>query len=283
MARLRLLAAGPRSGMMAALVARTVEVMRNPAVRVMRSRPVPKLTVPRPCFVEVAHGGRSFRIAVKRVSQARRLTLKVRAATLDAVLTMPARGSMRAARDFAERHAQWVGDRLDRLPCRVPFEVGSTVPLRGVNAAIVGRPSLRAAAWIEGGEGPRPLICVSGSTPGQQRARVLDLLRREARRDFEAAVDRHAAAVGRRVAGVSLRDTRSRWGSCTARGALNFSWRLVMAPPFVLDYLAAHEVAHLIHMDHSPAYWAVAGRLAPDLAAAEAWLKANGAGLHRFG
>ena len=85
------------------------------------------------------------------------------------------------------------------------------------------------------------------------------------------------------MARVTLRDTRSRWGSCTAQGALNFSWRLVLAPPHVLDYLAAHEVAHLVHMDHSPAYWAVAERLAPDLVVSEAWLKANGAGLHRFG
>lgn len=268
--------------MVTTLVARVSGAIRTPASRVMSARSAPKLTVSQPGFVEVAYGGRSFRIAVKRVGQARRFTLKVRAATLDAVITMPARGSMRAARDFATRHAEWVGDRLDRLPRKVPFEVGSTVPLRGVEATVVRRPSLRAAAWIEGDGGPRPLICVSG-TPDQQRARVLDLLRREARRDFEAAVDRHAAAVGKSVASVNLRDTRSRWGSCTARGALNFSWRLVMAPPFVLDYLAAHEVAHLVHMDHSPAYWAVAGRLAPDLAAAEAWLKANGAGLHRFG
>lgn len=248
----------------------------------LRFRPVQRQAAPQPSFVDVSHGGRSFRIAVKRVSQARRFTLKVRTATLDAVITMPARGSLRAARDFAERHAAWVDERLARLPRKVRFEAGSAVPLRGVETAIVHRPSLRAAAWIEAGETGAPVICVTG-TPDQQRARVLDLLRREARRDVEAAVKRHADAVGRPVAGISLRDTRSRWGSCTARGALNFSWRLVLAPGFVLDYLAAHEVAHLVHMDHSPAFWAVAARLAPELDAAEAWLKANGAGLHRFG
>ncbi len=245
------------------------------------SRSVPKLLTPPPAFFEVAHGERSFRVAVKRVGQARRLTLKVRAATLEAVLTMPARGSLRAARDFAERHAEWIGERLDRLPDKVPLEAGSTVPLRGVETAIVWRPTLRATAWIEAADGDD--VIVVGGSPEQQRSRVLDLLRREARRDLEAAVGRHAASVGRRVAGISLRDTRSRWGSCTARGALNFSWRLVLAPPLVLDYLAAHEVAHLVHMNHSAAYWAVAERLAPDLVVAEAWLKANGAGLHRFG
>lgn len=83
--------------------------------------------------------------------------------------------------------------------------------------------------------------------------------------------------------GITLRDTRSRWGSCTARGTLNFSWRLILAPSFVLDYLAAHEVAHLVHLDHSPAFWAVVRRLFSDIETAEAWLKQHGASLHRYG
>ena len=244
-------------------------------------RSVPKLLPPQPASIEVAHEGRSYNVAVKRVAQARRLTLKVRAATFQAVLTMPAQGSLRAARDFAERHADWIGERLDRLPGRVQFEAGVLLPLRGVETPIVWRPTLRAAAWIETTAEGQALV--AGGSPDQHRTRRLDLLRREARRDLEAAVARHAATIGRRVARVTLRDTRSRWGSCTAQGALNFSWRLVLAPPHVLDYLAAHEVAHLVHMDHSPAYWAVAERLAPDLVVSEAWLKANGAGLHRFG
>jgi predicted metal-dependent hydrolase len=112
---------------------------------------------------------------------------------------------------------------------------------------------------------------------------VLDFLRREARRDLEAAVTRHAAAVGRKVQGLALRDTRSRWGSCSGRGTLSFSWRLIMAPSHVLDYLAAHECAHLVHMDHSAAFWSVVERLMPDMARAEAWLKAHGPSLHRYG
>ena len=251
-------------------------------LRLFRSRdPRPE----RRDFVDVAHGGECFRVAVKRVGSARRFTLRVRAATLDAVLTMPSGGSMRAARQFAERNAEWIGDRLHRLPQRVPFAAGSTIPLRGREVAIVARPGLRGA-WLDTAPAPdgspAPILCVSGR-PDQHASRVLDLLRREARRELDAAVRRHAAAVGRRVTAITLRDTRSRWGSCTAQGTLNFSWRLIMAPPFVLDYLAAHEVAHLVHMDHSPAYWAVARRLVPDLARAEAWLKLHGAALHRYG
>ena len=86
-----------------------------------------------------------------------------------------------------------------------------------------------------------------------------------------------------RAESVTLRDTTSRWGSCTAQGALNFSWRLIMAPPFVLDYLAAHEVAHLVHHDHSARFWTLTRRLAPETDRAEAWLRAQGASLHRYG
>ncbi len=252
-------------------------------LRLFRSRPAP---IPQPSFVEVAHAGQSYRVAVKRVGRARRFTLRVRAATLDAVLTMPAGGSLRAARSFVERNAEWIGDRIDRLPQKIPFLAGSTIPFRGVDVSIVHCRGLRAAAWLDTVMGPdgttKTVIHVTGN-PDQQRRRILDFLRREARRDLDEAVRRHTRAIGRGMAPISLRDTRSRWGSCTARGALNFSWRLIMAPPHVLDYLAAHEVAHLIHMNHSPAYWGVARRLAPDLEFAEAWLRQYGPGLHKYG
>jgi predicted metal-dependent hydrolase len=106
---------------------------------------------------------------------------------------------------------------------------------------------------------------------------------REARRDIEAAVARHAGKLGVSPRRITLRDTTSRWGSCSSTGALNFSWRLIMAPSYVLDYLAAHEVAHLVHMNHSPAFWKILGKLSAHVERAEAWLKINGAGLLRFG
>jgi hypothetical protein len=106
---------------------------------------------------------------------------------------------------------------------------------------------------------------------------------REAKRDLTLAVDRHTKAIGTTARRIGLRDTTSRWGSCSSTGALNFSWRLIMAPSFVLDYLAAHEVAHLVQMNHSAEFWALAQRLAPELERAEAWLKLHGTGLMRFG
>ena len=231
--------------------------------------------------LDIAHSGATYRVALKRLASARRFTLRVRGPTRDVVLTMPARTSLRSAREFAERHAAWIGARLARLPQPVTFEPRAVMPLRGVDHTIAHRAGARGVVWVE--QGVRgPLICVAGELAHVPR-RVADFLKREARRDLEAAVARHAKALGLASRPITLRDTTSRWGSCSTTGALNFSWRLILAPPFVLDYLAAHEVAHFVHMNHSPAYWKVARRLFADIDRAEGWLKMSGPDLHRFG
>jgi hypothetical protein len=231
--------------------------------------------------IEVAHEGRVFAVAMTRSPTARRITLRVRAATRDVVVTLPRRASVASARAFVESHAGWIAQRMARLPRPAPFVPGGVAPLRGRDHVIVHRPGARGVVWIEDC-GATPSLCVAGDAAHLPR-RVADFLKREARRDLEAAVARHAAAVERRYRGVTLRDTTSRWGSCTAQGALSFSWRLILAPPFVLDYLAAHEVAHLVHHDHSPRFWALTRRLAPETDRAEEWLRLNGASLHRYG
>jgi predicted metal-dependent hydrolase len=236
---------------------------------------------PSVAHIEVAHGGEIFRVALKRVSTSRRFTLRVRAATRDVLLTMPARGSQKAAREFVERHAAWIGAKLARLPRPIAFAPHARTPLRGVDHTIVHRPGERGVVWTEQGVGG-PLICVSGEAPHIAR-RVADFLKREARKDLESAVARHAERLGVSPRRIVLRDTASRWGSCSSTGGLNFSWRLILAPPFVLDYLAAHEVAHIVHMNHSPMYWKLTRRLFPETERAEFWLKTNGADLHRFG
>ena len=230
---------------------------------------------------EIAHSGAVHQVALRRLRSARRFTLRVRAASRDVVLTMPARASLKAAREFAERHAAWIGARLDRLPEPVYFEPSSFAPLRGVDHRIVHCPGARGVAWTaESDEGP--ILCVAGERAHAPR-RVTDYLKREARRDLEAAAARYCAALGVQKRRITLRDTTSRWGSCSSTGALNFSWRLILAPSFVLNYLAAHEVAHLVHMDHSAAFWRLTRRLFPETDRAEAWLKAHGADLHRYG
>jgi hypothetical protein len=232
----------------------------------------------------VSHAGETIAVSLRRSAAARRFTLRVRFAARDAVLTMPARASLREAREFAERHAAWIAARLDRLPDVIPFEDGAIVPMRGVDHALAHRPAARGTVWIESREADAVAhrLCVAGAAEHMHR-RVVDFFKREARRDLEEAVLRHTRALGLPSRGVGLRDTVSRWGSCSASGSLNFSWRLVMAPPFVLDYLAAHEVAHLEHLDHSPRFWTLTRRLCAATDRAEAWLSAHGAHLHKYG
>ncbi len=234
-----------------------------------------------PGHLDIAHNGEVYRVALNRSSRSRRFTLRIRAASRDVLLTVPARASLKAAREFAERHSAWIGVRLARLPRPVVFEPSARAPLRGVEHRIVHRPGARGVVWLEPREG-EPLICVAGERPHVPR-RVADFLKREALKDIEAAVARHAKAIGVRPKRIAVRDTVSRWGSCSSAGRLSFSWRLILAPPFVLDYLAAHEVAHLVHMNHSPKFWSVVRRAFPHVDRAETWLKAHGASLHRYG
>lgn len=232
--------------------------------------------------LDVAHEGAVYRVSLKRVTGAQRYTLRVRNATRDVVITMPKRGSLIAAREFAQRHAAWIATRLHRLPVAVPFCDGAVIPIRGADHEIVHMNELRGRIETRvTTAGGRQLIVVCDE--GHLSRRVHDHLKREARKDLEAAVRKHTASLGFAARRITVRDTTSRWGSCSASGSLNFSWRLIMAPEHVLDYLAAHEVAHLVHMNHSEEFWALARSLAPHTDVAEAWLRANGASLHRFG
>ncbi len=219
-------------------------------------------------------------VIIRRNAQARRLTLRVRAATRDVVLTAPPHVSIASIREFAVRHHEWVRVRLGRLPQTVAFEDGALIPFRGVPHRIVHAPLARGTVWL--GAGEEKTLHVSGDAPHLAR-RVSDFLKREARGDLTGAVQRHAAALGVQVNRITLRDTTSRWGSCSSRGDLSFSWRLILAPPSVLDYLAAHEVAHRLEMNHSPRFWQAVDRVFPGRERAESWLRVHGASLHRYG
>lgn len=220
-------------------------------------------------------------IALRRSPQARRLTLRLKPGTGAVTMTLPARTSLALARDFAERHRGWIETRLAARPQSIAFVDGAVVPVRGVEHVIRHRGG-RGLLRVEPGlRGQPPVISVPGEAAHVGR-RVHDFLRREAKKDLTAAVARHAAALEVSVLRVSVKDTVSRWGSCSSRGAIAFSWRLIMAPPDVLDYLAAHEVAHRREMNHGPRFWRLTRMLAPHTDAAEAWLKRHGASLHRY-
>jgi predicted metal-dependent hydrolase len=239
-------------------------------------------SAPDPTHLDVTFAGRAFRIAVRRRAAARRITLRVSSATGEVVLTLPEKADLRTAQRFADAHGGWIATRLARVPERVVFDAGSIVPLRGQPHRILHWSTVPSATVATRDADGACVIAVACDGAHVAR-RVRDFLEREARRDLVAAVQQHARTLGRAPKRITVRDTRTRWGSCSAKGLLNFSWRLILAPPYVLDYLAAHEVAHLKEMNHSERFWRVTHGLCPRTAEAERWLKRQGADLHRYG
>ena len=237
---------------------------------------------PDPAHLDVRHGDQSFSVALRRLPTARRITLRVSSTTGEVVLTLPAHTDLGAAKRFADAHGGWIAARLARLPERVAFADGAQIPLRGVPHRIVHWSSLRGTTIATAGAAGEPIIAVSCAAPHVAR-RIKDFLEAEAKRDLSEAVRRYAADLGIPAKRITIRDTKSRWGSCSTSGCLNFSWRLVLAPPFVLDYLAAHEVAHLKEMNHSPSFWRTLHKLCSRTDDAERWLKHHGTELHKFG
>jgi predicted metal-dependent hydrolase len=230
------------------------------------------------CHVEI--DGEPVRVALVWNDRARRYTLRLRGSVREPVVTIPARGKLTEARDFLDRHRGWLRARLAALPDATPIADGGMIPLRGVPVRILHRIG-RGLAQLEAADGETRLV-VTGD-PDHLARRVTDFLKREARRDLEAATSRHAATLGVKVKTIRLGDPTSRWGSCSSSGTIAYSWRIIMAPPSVLDYLAAHEVAHLREMNHSPRFWRHVAAICPEMEPAKAWLTHHGASLHAVG
>lgn len=248
------------------------------AVRSLLVRPPARLAAPPPEEIAIDHAGQSLPVTFVRSARARRVSLRVDSARRRILLTAPLRLPLGVAVRFAEAQAGWIAARLKRLPARQPFTDGAELPLFGVPHLIRHRPEARGTVWLEAGE-----IHVAGRIEHLAR-RVREWLAAEFRRRVTPLAQAKAARVERRVRRVSVRDSRTRWGSCGPDGGLSFSWRLVFAPPEVLDYLVAHEVAHLVHMNHGPRFWALAERLCDGpMADPRAWLKANGETLLQYG
>ncbi|HEX3859260.1 MAG TPA: SprT family zinc-dependent metalloprotease [Pseudolabrys sp.] len=235
-----------------------------------------------PAAITIDFDKTTYSVRLRRHGKARRYTLRIDSASRDVLLTMPPRGSIKQARAFAQKHGGWIAARLKRLPQPVVVTHGTMLPLRGIDHRIEHRRGARGTVWLEAGDDGAHLICVAGAEPHIAR-RVRDFLKREAKRDLEAA-SRHAAGLlGVSIKRVSIRDQSSRWGSCSSTGVLSYSWRLIMAPAFVVDYLAAHEAAHLVEMNHSRRFWRLVGTICPHVGRAKIWLNAHGPELHRYG
>jgi len=234
-----------------------------------------------PDHLDILHEGETLRVLLRRRPTARRLTLRVSSATGEVVMTLPTRTSIGVARTFAISHGGWIAARLARMPERVLFAADAVLPIRGVPHKVLHRDRRSGLTRLET-LAEEPVLSVACDAPHIAR-RITDFLQREARRDLTEAVARYTEKLGQGPTRITLRDTRSRWGSCTVRGELNFSWRLILAPPMVLDYLVAHEMGHLREMNHSARFWTLVGSLCPHVDEAERWLKRNGATLHRYG
>lgn len=210
-----------------------------------------------------------------RVSaRARRITLRISSLDGTVTLTRPKSVPEREALAFAREKEAWLRGHLAGQAEAVTVAPGAVIPIEGQLRRI--EPGQGRSVVLEGDR-----LCVPGD-PSRCAARVAGFLKARARARLAAASDRYAAALGRPYSRLTLRDTRSRWGSCTAQGALMYSWRLILAPPEVLDYVAAHEVAHLQEMNHSAAFWAVVSDLYGPYKPARRWLRDEGAALHRI-
>lgn len=220
-------------------------------------------------------------VEVRASARARRMSLRVDAArNLVQVVVPPGIGDGDVMR-FVGRHLDWVHKRLGAIPTRQPFIDGAVIPVLGVAHTIRHDPARRGARVARGEDG-RWEIRVGGEPEFLDR-RVETYLKDQAKRLLAARAREKAARIGAVVAGVTVRDTRSRWGSCSSTGRLSFSWRLIFTPEPVFDYVVAHEVAHLKEMNHSARFWSLCARLTAEVEGPRDWLRANGAKLHRYG
>lgn len=225
-------------------------------------------------------GGRSLPVIVRPHATAKRIVMRLAPGGAAVRLTVPARVSPKLVAAFLDRHVGWVNERLAAAAPLDTVAPGLDLPFRGGTLRLEHDPKRRSALWEARGPGLARLTV--GGEPAHFARRVRDALKREARADLERAVARHAATLGLSPRAMVLKDTVSRWGSCTQDRRLAFSWRIVMAPPFALDYLAAHEVAHFEEMNHGDRFWSLCRDLCPDMDRGRAWLKSEGSSLHRF-
>lgn len=221
--------------------------------------------------------GGPARVEWRRSDRARRISLRIDPRIGSVVVTLPQRAARTAGMALLITNAEWVSERLAALPRAILFADGTDVPLYGVPHTIRHMPGARGVAWVQGRE-----IRVTGDPIFLPR-RVADFMRAEARRSIAQLVAEKAELARVCPGRITLKDTSSRWGSCASNRNLAFSWRLVMAPHFVQDYVTAHEVAHLRHMNHGPQFWALVGQITRHTDEAVAWLRTEGVTLLRVG
>lgn len=240
-----------------------------------KKRRVTEIALQGPQTLRIA--GEAVPVTIRINPRAQRHLIKVEPSNRSVILVTPSRNTVESALEFAALHKDWIAEEVAAIPQGVPFRPGEVIPFLGEDHMIVHEPYARRGVWTEDG-----CIYVSGAADHVER-RVKDFLKVRAREELSECAYEYARRARVRIARLAVRDTTTRWGSCSSSGTLSFSWRLVLAPYWVLDYVAAHEVAHLRHLDHSDRFWDLVDRLTPWAEEGEDWLEKNGALLYSFG
>jgi predicted metal-dependent hydrolase len=232
-----------------------------------------------PLPIEIVIDGTVYLVHLRGMSNARRMVMRLARDGGSFTMSVPLRQSRKRAVEFVETSREWMRKALIKSGPRQLFTDGTEFPLRGetVRIAATGR-----ARGLVNFDAPSAVVHVPGA-PEHLKRKLTDWLKKEAQRDFEKISTHYAAAMQVSFKKLVVRDQKSRWGSCTSDGTLSYSWRLILAPPYVLDYVCAHEVAHLREMNHSPRFWRLVLAHCKNARMAKQWLKKNGQSVHRFG
>lgn len=214
-------------------------------------------------------------LVIKRHASAKRICLRYNPTAHAISLTLPRNTHVGTALDFLDAKSDWLIDTLEEMPAQKQIKPGVVIPLLGNRIRI--KHDARLRGWLLSDE----MLLVSGDRADFPE-RITQALKKIALGEIKSRTEHYASHIGKRINRVTVRDTRSRWGSCSSTGNLSFSWRLVFAPREVMEYVVAHEVAHLRHMNHSHAFWALVEYLCPDYEIAKEWLRLHGKHLYRF-
>ncbi|WP_338332707.1 SprT family zinc-dependent metalloprotease [Acetobacter sp. LMG 32666] len=213
---------------------------------------------------------KTIQVIWKHSVRAKRLSLRIAPHEQKLVVTVPQGCPPTQALTFANKNHAWIKDRLQKLVKAPSFSANNTILIKGKPYLIVHAPQQSGGAWLENDR-----LMVSGDLAFINR-RVTDFLRTHAAAVLKKEVQQMAQMTGLHPNRVDIRDTSSRWGSCTTSGRIMLSWRVIMAPELVRHYLIAHELSHLLHMNHGPQFWQQVASITPYRKQAETWLRQKG-------
>jgi predicted metal-dependent hydrolase len=228
-----------------------------------------------PDFIPV--GGKTVPLIVRESALARRLTLRWKPETAEVIVTAPLRHSRHQIAAFVEKSRSWLETQVAKSYAKLIYQDGMVLPILGKSYELRHKPSTICRTWWEADH------VLIHAPPEKFDLHVQKSLHQVASQFLTQRTQGYAAQLKKDVNRITLRDTRSRWGSCSGHGNISYSWRLVFAPEQVADYVCAHEAAHLAEMNHSPRFWKIVANFCPDYKGNRQWLRKNGKELFRYG